>query len=141
MKKLMILIMLICILMGCESVITGPDEPNEQVEVIVSAEMIILDWSQIYNATLDRYENVEVIYEIENTGNVDIVNYELFWIFIEEKDGFPQCWDKNINYIETIKIGETKTDTMDTGLIRHENPVTEVRCEIQEIVCDSTSVE
>lgn len=131
MKKLIVLIIIILIV-GCNSVI-GPENPEPEPQEILSAEIEILKWTQIYNERLDRYENVEVIYTIGNTGNVGISRYELGWIFIEEEDGFPECWTKTINYFKDINIGETITDTLNTGKVRRDKPVTEVRCEITQL--------
>lgn len=88
----------------------GPDSVSHErtePELELSASFRIEDWEQSYYDSLDEYGIVEIFYEVENTGDLDIDYYEVY--FTVECSGGKEYtdWTNGTN----VKVGRTYSDS------------------------------
>jgi hypothetical protein len=124
MKWFIILILIICFI-GCDNSVVEPD--------ILLAEATILSWDQEYNKELELYGDVRIVYEIENTGNVDIYNYEIHFTIESEtgKGSATKRYDYEIRKEQTRQF----TYTHPIGLYSDISfsPVMKIECIINKL--------
>jgi len=89
----------------------APDSVNHEVtepELELSALFKIEDWEQPYYDSIDQYGFVEIFYEVENTGDLDIDYYEVY--FTVECSGGKEYteWTNGTN----VKVGRTYSDSI-----------------------------
>jgi len=89
---------------GAYSVSHEETEP----ELELSADFNIEDWEQDYYESLEEWSIVEIFYEIENTGDLDIGYYEVY--FVVECGGGKEYddWTNGMN----VKAGRTHSDSI-----------------------------
>ncbi len=73
---------------------------------IVSASIKIINWSQEYYEYLEEWGLVKVDYEIENTGNVTIDYYEVYFQVICTDGSKYQDWDNGTH----VNVGDVISD-------------------------------
>ncbi len=106
-KFLLIFLFIFVLLLGCDY--TGEPDPdipdiNEDGENEPQAIFIITDWEQDYYEYSESWGSVAIYYQVENTGNVDI---DFFDVYFE-----TQCVDDSI-YIEwSCDFGPPKGKTI-----------------------------
>jgi len=89
----------------------GPDSVSHEVtepELELLADFSIDDWEQEYYESLEEWSIVEIFYEIENTGDLDIGYYEVYFI---AKCGAGKEYDDWTNGMN-IKAGRTHSDSI-----------------------------
>jgi len=92
-KKLgfiMVLIMTLIFLVGCEwlPIVPEPDPIAEPVEIL-KADVEIINWVQ-------EEGEVEITYEITNTGTVDIAYYKILFEVIYEDGSVYNIWHEKV---------------------------------------------
>jgi hypothetical protein len=128
MKNLIFVLIGIALIISCSESATGPEN--------LSAEATILSWDQGYNEELELYSDVEIVYEVENIGNINIHNYEIQFI-IKSETGEGSATRR---YYREIEKEETRQFTYiyPVGLYSDLSfsPVTEIECEILQLNFD-----
>jgi len=121
-------VFIILMSVGCSESATGPEE--------LSAEATILNWNQEYDEELELYNDIEIIYEIKNTGNTNIYNYEIHFI-IESETGEGSAIRRYYHEIEKEEIRQF-TYIYPVGLYSDLSfsPVIKVECEILQLNFD-----
>jgi hypothetical protein len=124
MKSLISLVVILMVI-GCSETITAPENTEATVR--------ILNWTQEYNEELDLYGDIEILYAIENTGNVDIHNYELHFT-IKSESGEGSAIRRYYHEIEHNEI-RSFTYVYPVGLYSDLSfsPASEVKCTISEL--------
>jgi len=87
--------------------ISNPSKSCVASQSSLCASFTIKHWDQDYYDYFDEWTSVEVYYEIENIGALDIDYYEVY--FIAECKGGKEYWDwtNGLN----VKVGKTVTDS------------------------------